>query len=730
MLLSHSTDENKHSLIRHCVEVANKTKEILDDTSLNISEAGFYAGLLHDLGKINPFYQELFSDPTKNKEAKIKELESKYLREHSRFSAWAAILLLEDKTELDYGTIDIISSVVYAHHSRLLRTLPETESSDRLAVTQKAISEILPEFENEARPHGEFSKLNWERCQRYFPRPIKFGVNLEHASDRSMTDFLRIGVLFSALLQADRGSFSEWAKPKFDISIGTGPLVKVNSPLSALRTSFGREAESNHDFANSVNVLNAPTGIGKTKVFLDLISEYVKKFSIERVFYFSPLLALTDDFETKLKNTISEKSWGEVLSYTHLFSGTLEKKMQYESGIYEGYHWLFKDESFNQKFIITTTQRLLMTLYSNSYSDKIKLASFKNSLLIIDEIQTIPKFVLSNLIEYFQKLGELMNCKILLVSATIPYELSKLPRTKISDGILSLYLDKTKKDISFSRLEISDMSNDKILVMVNTKRKASRIFQRLSPGFSDEKLYYLSTGVKKKDRLDILSKLSNVNDCLCVSTQVIEAGVDISFSQIFREVAPLDSIVQVMGRLNREGSLQNSRLTIFQEDNNWVPYSELEYNESLEVLKHISTSVDLYDALPEYYHQVSERNQRNRDLADALVYSVKKMDFAQVWEFIYSNVLADDYQETVFIPDNEKQWHDLKNSIMSAGRIDKEISRKYSYYTAALSSSPTKLGIIDNFDEQLLELNILLPKLEHLQEMYHPKIGLDVWLTQ
>ena len=79
--------------------------------------------------------------------------------------------------------------------------------------------------------------------------------------------------------------------------------------------------------------------------------------------------------------------------------------------------------------------------------------------------------------------------------------------------------------------------------------------------------------------------MKNCNHCLLVSTQVVEAGVDISFSEIYREVAPLDNIIQVMGRLNREGNDNNALLSIFQSDNDHRPYSEVEYNESLPILK-------------------------------------------------------------------------------------------------------------------------------------------------
>lgn len=721
MFLAHPPD---HSLVEHCIEVANKTKEILDDTKFDISKEGFYAGLLHDIGKLNPFYQELFSNMHDEKE-KIKQLQEQYPREHAKFSSWAANFLLE--SVLNYDQIDVISCVIAAHHSKLARTISKPESDKTLA-TQKIITKYLDDFKREVSNYNDFANLDWNRCMRNYERPIYFNADLAKTTRKPSEDFVRIGFLFSALLQADRGSFREWQKPHFDIRFDTKLLIKIGSNLSTLRTEFGNEALENFDFNESIIVLNAPTGIGKTKVFLDLINTYQEKLSFERVYYFSPLLALTDDFEKKLVGIIPKESQKNILTYNHLFSGSMEEKKRYESSESEQYRWVFEYESFNEKLIITTTQRLLMTMYSNSHSDKIKLASLKNSLLIIDEVQTIPKFLLTNMIEYFKILTQKTGCKIILVSATIPHEMNDISKIKISKNLIDTYLQRTQKNIVFSRLEIGDTKNQKILVMANTRKKASKIFKEIQTKHS-AKLYYLSAGIRKKDRLEILSKLNDESECLCVSTQVVEAGVDISFSQIFREAAPLDSIVQVMGRLNRNSEYQNSLLTVFQYDKNWLPYSEIEYNESFEILQSITSSIDLYEILPKYYKKISESSAKNAELANSLNFAVKRMDYEKVSEFVYSNVFADPYQETVFVPKTQEQWHEIKNGVKNLGRLSRDLARKYSYYTASLSSSPKKLDILEKFDEFLLEKNILMPKLEYLNEIYDPSLGLDKWLS-
>jgi CRISPR-associated endonuclease/helicase Cas3 len=236
---------------------------------------------------------------------------------------------------------------------------------------------------------------------------------------------------------------------------------------------------------------------------------------------------------------------------------------------------LFEYESFNKKFIITTTQRLLITLFSNKSSDKLKLLSFKNSILIIDEIQTIPKLIIPHLIAFLQQLSKYMKSRILLVSATIPFELSHLPKIKISDYLVNSYLEKTQKNISFiENLILPDIVDRKkrVLIMANTRKKTADIFNRITEEVTADNnkqkvLYYISRGIRKKDRIKIIDELTpSIKEenykanIIVVSTQVIEAGIDLSFSHIYREAAPLDSVIQIMGRLNREGEYKYDRI--------------------------------------------------------------------------------------------------------------------------------------------------------------------------
>jgi CRISPR-associated endonuclease/helicase Cas3 len=725
--LSHPK-ENGISLKDHLCSVAKCAASLISETKFS-QETAFYAGLLHDIGKLNPFYQEVFHADVNCRESRKnleKELEQKYERQHSLFSAWAANFLLEEI--VDKPTRYLVMAIIAGHHSELKKRINSElkegiESNNKRAKSQIAIGEAIDKFKDAVSSSDcEFNRLNWEACEEKFRRKISFQNELNEGED-GIFSFLEANIIFSAVLQADRGSFSKWSAPNYDLQLDTLKLVNDNSRLAGLRQQFQQKVTEDYKHTDEIAVIQAPTGMGKTKVFLDLISRHGK---LERVIYFSPLLALTEDFEEKVKQ-IAGDALDSVLTYNHLFAGTLSKK--YEEGHQpDSDRWNFEVESFNKEFIITTTQRLLITLYSNTASDKLKLISFKNSLLILDEIQVIPKFILSNLIALLRKLCSTINCKVILVSATIPHEVKEagLPIYSMSEDSYLKYHNITMKKIEFNEsFSLPDAFNGKVLFMVNTRRKARKLFEKVQ---HKKNTYYLTTGIRKKDRSKLIREIKECGeDCLLVSTQVVEAGVDISFSEIYREVAPLDSIVQVMGRLSREGEISSPVLHVFliDHDQNPTPYAEIEYQKSCEILKTIDNSRDLYERLDEYYEYISSRNNLEKGRANTLLGHINKMEFSEVWSKIKEHVF-DEEDRPVLIPDTEEDIESIRDELLYS---DKMPFKKYLGLVASLPGHKIRNELENLFDPELKERNVLLPRKGKLHELYDSRMGLDKWLT-
>ena len=177
------------------------------------------------------------------------------------------------------------------------------------------------------------------------------------------------------------------------------------------------------------------------------------------------------------------------------------------------------------------------------------------------------------------------------------------------------------------------MAEKKFLLWQILEKKACSIYLEYKEKFNDTSIYYISSGIRKTDRLDIFSKLlEKETDVLCIATPAIEAGINISFSQIYREAAPIDNIIQVLGRLNREMKYKKDvLLTIFQDDNNHRPYSEIEYMKSIPILKQIHSSDELYMKLEGYYENIFKENQKDKNRAQFLQEDMERMDFQEIW---------------------------------------------------------------------------------------------------
>ena len=709
--LSHSTDDKEY-LDFHLVYVAQRAKKIVDTSSFTSSNVAYYAGLFHDLGKLNPYYQKLFSGEDKN------ELLKKYHGYHSYYSCWLAESFLNANYTLsDEDKVRAIM-LIAGHHTKL-RKEPTNyigKDNEKKNIVAPYILDNLKKFIRQTTKEQlkELPEINplidYTRYEEKLePKP----------NEDSIEAFLECGFLFSSLLQADRGSFSDFEEKKLDSSFifNTENLVKKDNKLSDFRSSLQNTVLKNIDVTKPIFVLNAPTGCGKTKAFLDVI----KKYNPERVFYFSPLLALTDDIAKKIDDTCKNNpdTKKQILVYNNTFTNSLNEKIPENGDDIQNMpeKWNFDFEAFNEKMVIATTQRLLMTIYSNSHKDKLKLASLRDSLLIVDEVQTLPKVLLKNLISILNAMNKYLNTKTLLVSATIPFELSDLPKIGLDKNQTRQYLMERNYDIIKENFDVKKIQTGKTLIMLNTRKKAKETFEQIE----HKNLFYISSGIKKEHREKILLDIKESPDSILVSTQVVEAGVDISFNSIWRQMAPVDNIIQVMGRLDRESQDKNAKLHIFDSDvANFAPYSALEFEESKKIISRVSSSMELYAELEEYYKKISTENLQQKNQEEVLQRHMDKLDFDEIWSFV-KPFIGESYYDSVYIPSYDT-WDKVKVELLSKEKL---AIKKHAGLIAQL---PVKRYKIEHmFDEQLLEKNILYPKKEHLDEIYDKQLGLDIW---
>lgn len=727
---SHS---DKTLLSSHCYAVAEKAKNLVSSIHGVDADAAFWAGLFHDTGKLNPYYQVAFTTGRGPRDAPP----SKYIPMHAPFSAFAT----ENYLQLgNKQTIAKAVSCIHGHHSRLAKEpyrLDDYRGSDAKHKVKIVLDEIesrLPDFWKEVSQMAptlqenidDAAKLKWREGMRYLITTTK---------DTGPALFFEMGVLFSALLQADRGSFGPWETPHFDVRLDTNILIAKDKkdPLDNMRSTFQSDLAKRNDFLGQVMVLEAPTGIGKTKLFLDITNKLSKQRKLERVYYFSPLLALTDDFEKKLSKAVGPLST-EVLVYNHIFKGTLQAKEEQRLASeratskdevtemeeeYEELGWNFKVESFNKKFIVTTTQRLLLTLFSNYHKDKLKLLSLKNSILILDEVQMIPRALLPATVELLSMFAKRAGSVVLLVSATVPAALAGYQRLQTSTQLQEEYLSKTKKRVLYLPDAPLSVNGNKALIMLNTRKKAFEYAKKAGCDF------YITSGIRKADRMGVIDTLNKTANARVVATQVIEAGVDISFDAVYRELAPLDSIVQVMGRLNREAKEEDAVLTVFNKDNNPVPYGNLEFELSKKFFeKHQETNsmALLHHLRNSYYPELDNRNKTMQEDIQELDGYICEQRFSEVYQFVRRRIGEESY--SVYVPRTEIALSRLISAFLDKRRLPLNELNSISANFPASASKKHK----DIFDKRLTEHGIYAPREGTLNEFYDERFGLDIWL--
>lgn len=316
--------------------------------------------------------------------------------------------------------------------------------------------------------------------------------------------------------------------------------------------------------------LVVPTGGGKTISSTRFAANYCKRFHKEKIFYIAPFMSILEQNTDVLKEIVGNKEF-LLEHHSNIFS-RFDNDNDEELNKYE-----LKAECWNIPIISTTMVQFLNTLFSAKMSSVRRFHRLVNSVIIIDEVQSVPIKCthMFNLAMNF--LSKMCNCTIVLCSATQPsFENAEYPL--IFDDEQSISGDFSEDFENFKRTEIISalkteqytfsqaadfayekyLENNNLLVIMNTKKSALEIFKQIKElNQTDAEVIYLSASMcpaHRNDKLKGLKELLKENKpVICVTTQVIEAGVDISFDCVIRSLAGVESIAQAAGRCNRHG---------------------------------------------------------------------------------------------------------------------------------------------------------------------------------
>ena len=430
---------------------------------------------------------------------------------------------------------------------------------------QKALQKGIPEYEmpfalpSTAAPEG-------------------FGRN-------GLTDSFRIRMLFSCLVDADYLDTEQFmsngaAERSFGDSIPVlrdklnryiEPWRNPTNDLNRKRCEILKSCISGGEREKGLYTLTVPTGGGKTIASMAFALNHAVKHGMDRVIYVIPYTSIIEQTAAVFRGVFGDENVVE-----HHSNALLEVP---EHGDARQYLQIKATENWDAPIIVTTAVQFFESLYANRPSKCRKLHSVANSVIIFDEAQMLPTEHLRPCVAAIAALVEHFSATAVLCTATQP-SLNDLflqyapahQATELCPDIAATF--SAFRRVAFEKIGSVDADAltrrlaglPQVLCIVNSRKSAQTIFQKLPA----EGSYHLSTLMYPAHRrlalAEIRTRLKNGLPCRVVSTSLIEAGVDVDFPAVYREMAGLDSILQAAGRCNREGRRrpEESIVTIFE----------------------------------------------------------------------------------------------------------------------------------------------------------------------
>jgi len=595
-------DGEKHWLSQHLEEVSKKTGELA--SKIGLKDQGELIGLLHDIGKVSQEFQQYI----KSAVGLINSGEDDYVDvagkkgkvDHSTAGAQLICQELSQNEKETLFVVQFLSMCLVSHHSGLIDCISPDGNNIFLKRMRKDkekthIDEIAGKISDQAK---EFirGRLQAKDFTKGLIEKLKL---LKTNEDSQETLFFKYGLmlrfLFSCLIDADRLSTADFEEPALrklrhygnykDWKVLINRLNKKledfdSKGINAIRQKISKEC---CDFAvrpKGLYQLTVPTGGGKTFASLRFALHHAEKHKMDRIIYVVPFTTIIDQNADEIRKVLEEK----------------DKKGKYLNRVVLEYHSnLTPDgettkqkalsENWDAPVVLTTNVQVLEALFGSETQSARRMHYLANAVIIFDEAQTLPvkcvhlfntavNFLVNNcgstvvLCTATQPLLDKIEPKSRALPITTEQQMISNARQLFDDLKRVEVKDKTKIG-GWSNDEIRELVGQKVvksgsvLVVVNTKTSAREIYQQCKQIDSVE-TYHLSTYICPVHRLDVLNQVKkclnpkNPKPVICVSTQLIEAGVDISFGSVIRFLAGLDSIGQAAGRCNRH----RERLTL------------------------------------------------------------------------------------------------------------------------------------------------------------------------
>lgn len=720
------------------------------------SEISFLIGLGHDFSKSTSFFQDYLLTHNKNE-----------FTSHSFISAIFTYFVvnnyLNENNILFDSNLAIISYIVVLHHHGNLRDVPslvdyhDTKLDSKLVKTQ--INDLINQEESLELFYNYYSitlenffSNFYEICEEISDKLFNFDYETD------FNNYFIILLFYSVLLDADKMDASKTET----INRNSIPSLivdeyKTNHSFNIEGINKIREeayVEVNEkvidlDLSNKIYSINLPTGIGKTLTGLSTVLKLKKKIQKEfdinpRIIYSLPFLSVIDQNEHVIRDIFAEnKLDGTNYLLKHNYLSEMRYVNSEDDEEYDINNSKMLIEGWNSEFIITTFIQFFNSLIGNKNSYIRKFHNIANSIILLDEIQSIPYKYWRIINLMLKKLAYEYNCWIILMTATQPFIFRENEILSLVDDVKYYFNQFDRIDYNFKLDDISlddftgelfeVISNNKnkdIMVVLNTVKSSMKLYQYVKDYLSefneigiDENgiclvgdkinLIYLSTNILPFNRLNKINAIKKQDNKrnIVITTQLIEAGVDIDMDIVYRDFAPLDSIIQTAGRCNRSGKKDKGIVNVISLVNeNGKRYSQFVYqklllNTTREVLQSYSKISEKdfnLNASTQYFDLISKRSFDDGELKSILNY-LKFEEIPSKFKLIENRYEGID----VFVCVNEEaedifnQYKYIIDNLKGFERKNEFLKIKNKFYQYVISVDEKKFGATNLFNDEI-----------------------------
>lgn len=684
-------------------------------SAFNNGEYAFSCGLVHDIGKYSNAFQK-----------RIWEAGPKV--DHSTAGA-----IEFEKAVRNFGRL--MAYCVAGHHTGLPNGGSVIDLADEATLSGR-LKRKVPQYDDYS--IDLHSKNIWPQNQ----------PTLIPLMDKGFSISLFVRMIFSCLVDADfldtekfmlNGKRTRnlgdsidnlYSKLIFKLSCFKNPTREIDKKRNEILEQCLEAGKGK----KGLYTLTVPTGGGKTISSMAFALEQAVKHKMERVIYVIPYTSIIEQNASEFKNIFGNEN---VLEHHSNF-----EYKDTDDGDETEIRQKLATENWDSPIVVTTNVQFFESMFSRKTSRCRKLHNIANSVVIFDESQMLPLQYLKPCVRCIAELVHNYECTVVLCSATqpmlgdeFPTEVTSKEICKNTDEMYMFFIRAHIKNAGvltdeelISRINLEHQ----ILCIVNTRKQAQNVFA----GMIGEGCFHLSTLMHPNHRRKVISKikqrLEDGMSCRVVSTSLIEAGVNVDFSVVYRSVAGLDSEIQAAGRCNREGRrpAEDSFVYIFSPENKYQGQLPGMLKRPISITqiveRQFGEDVNCPAAISEYFRLLYQFSGLELDVKSI----VKRLEEGVIQGMNFPFVeISNDFRMiendtyTVMVPSDaiSKGYADRLRS----GERTRDLFRKIQMYAVNLYKKDYEalcaVGVLEQIDKDTIESGLSV--LTDLQK-YHDDMGL------